>query len=134
MTAPEHPGARLKLELEKRSWAQKELVEILERPAQMVSEIIGGKKEITRQTAAQLAAALDTEPEFWLVLQDNWALHHLTNDAAFQKSLEEIRARAEEMANRPPRHNHRASRDIKPQGECPACDVYWDGLKARGMA
>jgi addiction module HigA family antidote len=134
MSAPEHPGDRLKLELKKRSWQQKELVEILERPAQMVSEIITGKKEITRQTAAQLAAALDTEPEFWLDLQDTWALHQLANDAAFQESLGEIRDRAVKMANRLPQHNHRASRNIKDQGECPACDVYWDGLRARRMA
>ncbi|WP_308470996.1 helix-turn-helix transcriptional regulator [Rathayibacter tritici] len=63
-------GGFLADELEARGWTQAEFAEILGRPPQFVSEIIAGKKEITRESAAQLGAALGTSPEMWLELQD----------------------------------------------------------------
>jgi HTH-type transcriptional regulator/antitoxin HigA len=46
------PGARLLELMAGRDWTQTDLAEILGRPLQAVNEIIGGKKEITRETAS----------------------------------------------------------------------------------
>ncbi len=64
-------GELLADELAARGWTQADFAEVLGRPAQFVSEIISGKKEITREPAAQIAAALGTSAEFWLNLQDS---------------------------------------------------------------
>lgn len=53
-------GEHLAEELDARGWAQAAFAEILGRPAQFVSEIISGKKEITRESAEQISAALGT--------------------------------------------------------------------------
>jgi len=67
-------GEHLADELDARGWTQAEFAEILGRPAQFVSEIISGKKEITREAAAQIGAALGTRAEMWLNLQDTYFL------------------------------------------------------------
>lgn len=87
-------GEHLADELEARGWTQAELAEILGRPAQFVSEIISGKKEITRESAAQIAAALGTSAEVWLNLQDSYFLWKQGRDQATQDELGEVRLRA----------------------------------------
>ena len=67
-------GEFLADELDARGWTQAEFAAILDRPAQFVSEIISGKKEITRESAAQIGAALGTSAEMWLSLQDQYLL------------------------------------------------------------
>lgn len=62
-------GEFLADELEARGWTQAEFAAILDRPAQFVSEIISGKKEITRESATQIGAALGTSAEMWLSLE-----------------------------------------------------------------
>jgi len=73
-------GGMLADELDARGWTQAEFAESLGRPAKFVSEIISGKKEITRESAAQIAAALGTSPQMWLTMQDRYYLSRL--DAA----------------------------------------------------
>ncbi|PJI55352.1 hypothetical protein CTI14_05635 [Methylobacterium radiotolerans] len=51
-------GDHLLEELTARGWTQAEFAGILGRPVQFLSEIINGKKEITRESAAQIGAAL----------------------------------------------------------------------------
>ena len=87
-------GEHLADELEARGWTQAEFAEILGRPAQFVSEIISGKKEITRQSAAQIGAALGTSAEMWLNLQDAYFLRRQSQDRAAQEELSEVRLRA----------------------------------------
>lgn len=65
-------GEILADELDARGWTQADFAEVLGRPAQFVSEIISGKKEITRESAAQIGAALGTSAEFWINLQDSY--------------------------------------------------------------
>ena len=72
-------GEHLAEELEERGWTQAEFAEILGRPSQLVPEIVSGKKEITRESAAQIGAALGTSAELWLNLQDThrlWRQQH----------------------------------------------------------
>ena len=45
-------GEYIEEELEARGWSQADFADILKRPAQFVSEIISGKKELTRESAA----------------------------------------------------------------------------------
>ncbi|MFL6118783.1 HigA family addiction module antitoxin [Actinophytocola sp.] len=93
-------GEQLLEELDQRGWTQAEFAEILGRPAQVISEIISGKKEITRESAAQIAAALGTSPEFWLNFQDRYHLWRQAQDADTRKQLEDVklRARLKELA------------------------------------
>lgn len=67
-------GEILADELDARGWTQTDFAEVLGLPAQFVSEIISGKKEITRESAAQIGAALGTSTEFWLNLQNSYLL------------------------------------------------------------
>jgi HTH-type transcriptional regulator/antitoxin HigA len=87
-------GEHLADELEARGWTQTEFAEILDRPAQFVSEIISGKKEITRESAAQLGAALGTSAQMWLSLQDSYFLWKQSRDKAMQEELSDVRVRA----------------------------------------
>ena len=85
-------GEFLADELDARGWTQAEFAAILDRPAQFVSEIISGKKEITRESAAQIGAALGTSAEMWLSLQDQYKS---------QSDLDDVRRRARLNAKGP---------------------------------
>ncbi len=87
-------GEFLAEELGARGWTQAEFAAILDRPAQFVSEIISGKKEITRESAAQIGAALGTSAEMWLSLQDQYLLWLQKQDAKSQSDLDDVRRRA----------------------------------------
>lgn len=87
-------GEMLADELDARGWTQAEFAEILGRPAQFVSEIISGKKEITRESATQIAAALGTSPEMWLKIQDRYHLWRQAQDEPTQEQLSDVRLRA----------------------------------------
>lgn len=87
-------GEHLFDELEARGWTQVEFAEILGRPTQFVSEIIQGKKEITRESAAQIGAALGTSAEYWLNLQDSYFLWKQRQDPGKREELNEVRVRA----------------------------------------
>src|SRR5690348_6332563 len=88
-------GDLLQEELESRGWTQADFAEILGRPAQFVSEIISGKKEITRESATQISAALGPSPEFWLRYQDAYYLWKQTQDAEGRQQLEDVRLRVQ---------------------------------------
>lgn len=74
------PGEYLRDELEERGWSVTEFAEILGRPIQAISEILNGKKEITVETALDIASALDTSPELWLNLQTSYRLHQARSE------------------------------------------------------
>ncbi|GMM96812.1 HigA family addiction module antitoxin [Microbacterium luteum] len=89
------PGEVLAEELEARHWSQAEFAEILGRPTQFVSEIMSAKKEITRESAAQIAAALGTSAEFWLNLQNRYLLSRQAQDTETQSQLHSVKVRAQ---------------------------------------
>src|SRR5690242_20716369 len=88
------PGDFLTEELEARHWSQNDFAQILGRPAQFVSEIISGKKEITRESAAQIGAALGTGPEYWLNLQNAYLLWNQSQSDTIRQELDDVRLRA----------------------------------------
>lgn len=87
-------GTHLLDELNSRGWTQAEFASILGRPVQFVSEIINGKKEITRESAAQIGAALGVSAEHWLNLQDRYHLAKQRADTDNAARLETVRRRA----------------------------------------
>jgi HTH-type transcriptional regulator/antitoxin HigA len=88
------PGEILAQELEARHWSQIEFAEILDRPTQFVSEIIAGKKEITRESAAQIGAALGSSAESWLELQNGYLLWKQRQNDSARRQLDDVRRRA----------------------------------------
>jgi len=68
------PGRILKRELKARGWTQKYMAEIMGRPASKISPIIRGTKQITPETAIELAEALGTSPDLWMNLETNYRL------------------------------------------------------------
>lgn len=69
-----HPGVTLAEELEARAMTQRALAEAMDRPAQLVNEIVNGKKAITATTALQLERVLDIPARFWMNLQTDYDL------------------------------------------------------------
>lgn len=69
------PGEFIRDELEARGWTQGDLAEIMGRPVQAVSEIVSGKKQITTQTALELAKAFgDDDALYWMNLENMYRL------------------------------------------------------------
>jgi HTH-type transcriptional regulator/antitoxin HigA len=87
-------GELLGEELEARGWSQGDFAAVLDRPTQFVSEIVTGKKEITRESAAQIGAALSHSAEYWLKLQDQYLLAEQAKNSATQAKLDDVRRRA----------------------------------------
>src|SRR5690348_8346313 len=85
------PGRTLEMQLERRGWTQRDLADITGRPIQAVNEIIRGTKQITPETAIELAAALGTTPEFWTNLETNYRVW---------KALQSPETREPEIARR----------------------------------
>lgn len=87
-------GGLLGEELEALGWSQADFAAVIDRPTQFVSEIVTGKKEITRESAAQIGAALSQSPEYWLKLQDQYLLAEQAKNATTQAKLDDVRRRA----------------------------------------
>jgi len=68
------PGEIISDELDARGWTQTHLARLMGRPVQVVNEIIHARKQITPETAIQLADALQTSPELWLNLESSYRL------------------------------------------------------------
>lgn len=66
------PGDTLRDLMEERDLTQAELARRLGRPAQAINEIIGGKKEITEDTALELERVLQVPARFWLVRESRY--------------------------------------------------------------
>jgi HTH-type transcriptional regulator/antitoxin HigA len=71
---PVSPGDILKEELEARGWTQIDLATVMGRPTQAISEIISAAKQVTPQTALELAQALGTTAELWTNLEADYRL------------------------------------------------------------
>ena len=71
---PIPPGDVLSEELESLGMTQKELATVLGRPAQVVNEIIRGKKAITEETALELERVLGIGAHVWVGLESTYRL------------------------------------------------------------
>jgi HTH-type transcriptional regulator/antitoxin HigA len=70
------PGEFIREQLKARGWTQNDLADVMERPIQVVSEIILAKKRVTEETAKELEAALGVDAEFWLNTEALYRLRH----------------------------------------------------------
>jgi HTH-type transcriptional regulator/antitoxin HigA len=68
------PGQVIGKEIEARGWTQRDLAAIMGRPYQAINEIINGAKQITPDTARELAKAFGTSMDFWMNLEANYRL------------------------------------------------------------
>lgn len=72
---PVHPGEVLAEEfLVPKGLSAAALARHIGVPANRVSEIVAGRRNITGDTALRLAAAFGTSAEFWMGLQMRWEL------------------------------------------------------------
>src|SRR5438445_289190 len=85
------PGETVRDEIRERGWSQRHFAEVNGRPAQFVSDLLKGKRELTPDTALRLEAALGPSAEFWLRLE---AIFRLFVAAQIPKLLDDIRSRA----------------------------------------
>ncbi|HVT99324.1 MAG TPA: HigA family addiction module antitoxin [Acidobacteriaceae bacterium] len=64
-----HPGEHLAEELSELGMSASSLARQLQVPTNRITEILGGRRAITGDTALRLAHFFGTTPEFWLNLQ-----------------------------------------------------------------
>lgn len=74
---PTHPGEILLEEfLKPMNLSQVELAARMGVPIQRVNTLIGGRRDMTAETALLLSRTLKTTPEFWMSLQVAYDLYH----------------------------------------------------------
>ena len=71
---PLHPGEILREELKALGMSANALALALHVPANRISQILNGRRNITADTALRLAQFFGTAPEFWLNLQKSYEL------------------------------------------------------------
>ncbi len=71
---PIHPGEFLADELEELGLSAAELARIIHVPANRISQIIAGKRNVTADTALRLGRYFGSGPQIWLNLQKAYEL------------------------------------------------------------
>ncbi len=74
---PVHPGEVLQDEMNELELTQVALAEHIGVLPKTINEICRGRRGISAEMALKLARALGGAPQFWLNLQNNWALSQL---------------------------------------------------------
>ena len=71
---PIHPGEILADELEELGLTSAELARTIDVPANRITQIIAGKRNITADTALRLGRYFGTSADFWMNLQKTYEL------------------------------------------------------------
>jgi addiction module HigA family antidote len=71
---PIHPGEILADELSELGLSAAQLARLIDVPANRISQIIAGKRNITADTALRLGRYFGTSPDFWMNLQKTYEL------------------------------------------------------------
>ena len=87
-----HPGEILADELTERDITAAELARQINVPANRISQILSGKRNISADTALRLGKWLGTGPELWLNLQKQYELR--LAQKAIGKELKDILTQA----------------------------------------
>ena len=77
--SPAPPGERIRAELKQRNWTQTDLAKIMDRPLPTINELIQAKRQVTPETAVQLATALGGTAKEWLDLESTYRLSLVGN-------------------------------------------------------
>lgn len=72
--SPIHPGEILKDEMDALNLSAAELARAISVPANRISQIVAGKRNISADTALRLGKLFSTGPRFWLNLQTAYEL------------------------------------------------------------
>ena len=68
------PGEVLQGEIEARGMTREELTTRLDRPPQVINEIIQAKKTITPDMAIELGKVLGIDPQYWINLEAGYRM------------------------------------------------------------
>ena len=74
MRDPIHPGETLREDLDALGMSPAELARRIEVPVNRITEILGGRRAVTGDTALRLGRFFGTSGEFWLNLQKLYEL------------------------------------------------------------
>lgn len=74
MMKPIHPGRILRREMQARELTANRLALDIGVPSGRITDILGGKRGITADTALRLARYFATTPQFWMNLQVQYEL------------------------------------------------------------
>jgi addiction module HigA family antidote len=89
---PIHPGEILREEfLVPLDMSANALAQALGVPANRISAIVAGDRNVTADTALRLARAFGTSPEFWMNLQQSYELRLAEKDRQTAAALRAIR-------------------------------------------
>jgi addiction module HigA family antidote len=86
-----HPGEMIKDEIMARGITQKELARQMGVSYTVFNEILNGKRPVTTEYAMLLEAALGTDANIWIGLQNSYNMQKMRQDKSFLKRLENIR-------------------------------------------
>jgi addiction module HigA family antidote len=87
---PVHPGEVLKDELEELDISLQDFAEHIGISVQELEAIFSGEKGITAPLSMKSSRSLGASPQFWLNLQNNWALSQV--DEADYKNISLVAA------------------------------------------
>jgi len=73
-SAPIHPGEILKGEMTALNLSSGKVARAIKVPANRISQIVSGKRNISADTALRLGRLFSTGPQFWLNLQNAYEL------------------------------------------------------------
>jgi len=83
---PIHPGEILKDELDTLTMSAAKLARAIKVPANRISQILAGRRNISADTALRLGKFFNTGPQFWLNLQTAYELDLAKTDGALDLS------------------------------------------------
>ena len=86
---PVHPGEVLRDELEAIRLPASALAKAIDVPANRVTAILNGDRDITANTALRLGRYFGTTTQFWLNLQQEWQIRRAGTNAG-RRNLERI--------------------------------------------
>ena len=92
-----HPGEFLSDELEARWRTQSTFAKIIWKTRQEVNHLVSWRRPINAERALKISAALGTDPQFWLNLQNEYDIQSLKSQNN-STQLFQIRQRAKELA------------------------------------
>ena len=64
-----HPGEYIKLALDGKGWIQLDLAAVMDKPANVISDIVVGRRPITPEIATALGEVFGNGAQVWLNLQ-----------------------------------------------------------------
>lgn len=92
-----HPGEFLLDELQARGRSQSFFSDLIGKTRQEVNQLITGRRNVNAERALRVSAALGTDPQFWLNLQNSFDIKTLEATKEFPQFVK-IREKAEALA------------------------------------